>query len=143
MPTGLVRATIAALALASIAVPAAATHSLGVMPQVPLISPEALKRRLDAGESVVLIDLRPTPEYERGRLPGADSIPLPELRRRHAEIPRAEPVILYCGCRPGEEWHAYELLHARGYRNVSVLAGGFRGWVEHGFPLASAPGRRP
>ena len=115
--------------------PVAATHSLGPLPVVPVIPAEYVKGVLDSGEQITLIDLRPAQEYEARRLPRARSVPLSELRKRYTEISRTSRVILYCTCRPGEDWHAYELLFVRGYRNIVVLAGGFLGWVERGYPL--------
>jgi rhodanese-related sulfurtransferase len=121
--------------VAAIAVPAAATHSLGPLPTVRRISPEYVQGVLAAGEPLTLIDVRPASDYGISRLPHARSVPISELRQRHAEIPRAGLVILYCTCQPGEEWQAYELLQARGYRNVVMLAGGFEDWLERGYPL--------
>jgi Rhodanese-like domain len=46
-----------------------------------------VKSLLDAGERVVLVDLRPTDEYQKGHLPGARSFPLKELQERYQEIP--------------------------------------------------------
>ena len=50
---------------------------------------------IDAGEPPIFIDLRPAGEYERGRLPGARSLPIQEFRRRYAEIPRAGRVVAW------------------------------------------------
>ena len=79
--------------------------------------------------------MRPASDYDISRLPHARSLPISELRQRSSEIPRDGLVIVYCTCQPGEEWHAYELLQVRGYRNVVMLAGGFADWLERGYPL--------
>lgn len=101
------------------------------------IAPERAKRLLDVGEKIVFIDLRPSPEFKQQRLPRAQSIPLKELDKRHPEIPKAGRVVLYCGCPPGkvEEGYAYQLLRDLGYRNVSVLEGGFAEWRRRGYPV--------
>jgi rhodanese-related sulfurtransferase len=117
------------------AMPVGATHSLGPTPPLPVIAARDVKELLAAGTSFTLIDVRPAGEYEVGRLPRARSVPLSELRRRYTEVPRAGLVVVYCACRPGENWHAHELLQVRGYRNVLVLAEGFSGWVERGYPV--------
>ncbi|MCM2316255.1 MAG: metalloregulator ArsR/SmtB family transcription factor [Thermoanaerobaculia bacterium] len=54
-----------------------------------------LVRRLREGEAI-LIDVRPGDEYEAGHLPGALSMPLGELRRRIAELPRGTDIVAYC-----------------------------------------------
>src|SRR5207302_2626126 len=49
------------------------------------ISPEELKRRLDRGEKVFILDVRNPPEYEICRLPGSVLVPLPSLPQRLGE----------------------------------------------------------
>lgn len=104
---------------------------------------ERAKRLLDVGEKIVFIDLRPRAEFDRQRLPRAQSIPLKELEGRAALIPKAGRVILYCGCPPGkvDEAYAYQLLRDLGYRNVSVLEGGFAEWQKRGYPVETGVGR--
>jgi hypothetical protein len=62
------------------------------------ITPEELRQRLDAGETVVIVDLRHDIEVENdpSTIPGALHIPAEALEARHGEIPRATEVILYC-----------------------------------------------
>jgi rhodanese-related sulfurtransferase len=67
-------------------------RELGVL--APGVRRELL-RRIRRGE-VTLVDVRPAPEFEAGHLPGARSIPLPELRRRLPELPREAEVVAYC-----------------------------------------------
>jgi rhodanese-related sulfurtransferase len=59
------------------------------------IGTEDLQRRLAAGE-VTLIDVRPASEFAAAHLPGAVSIPAPELEARLAEIPPEREVVAYC-----------------------------------------------
>lgn len=47
-------------------------------------------------EKVTLVDVRPREEFEAGHLPGALSLPLPELPRRLEELPRKREVVAYC-----------------------------------------------
>jgi len=118
---------------AALAAPASASHGSGG--PVLWIPPEYAKRLLDAGEPMVFVDLRPLEEFRMSRLPGARSVPLAELRRRHAEVPRTGRVILYCACGPLEIRAAYQFLRDQGYRNVSVLEEGFPGWANRGYSL--------
>ena len=71
----------------------AATEYLG--DEVETIDREALLERLDRGD-VVLVDVRPTVEYEAGHIDGARSIPFDELERRIAELPPGREVVAYC-----------------------------------------------
>ena len=54
-----------------------------------------LLRRVRAGE-VTVIDVRPPEEFRAGHLPGALSVPLAELKKRLAELPKSREVVAYC-----------------------------------------------
>ena len=56
---------------------------------------EDLLRRVREGE-VTVIDVRPREEYRAGHIPGALSVPLTELKKRLAELPRKREVVAYC-----------------------------------------------
>jgi rhodanese-related sulfurtransferase/DNA-binding HxlR family transcriptional regulator len=62
---------------------------------VDTIGREDLRQRLARGD-VVLIDVRPAPEYAAGHIEGARSIPYDELERRLAELPPDTEVVAYC-----------------------------------------------
>ncbi len=99
------------------------------------IPAEYAKRLVDEGDHPVFFDFRPAEEFKKGRVPGAKSLPLSELRRRWLELPRTGRVILYCAC-PREEIQAgYQYLRDQGYRNLSVMEEGFPGWVKRGYPV--------
>lgn len=115
------------------ALPAGAGHETGASYQG--FPAEHAKRLLEAGARLTFIDLRPPEEFTRGRLPGARSVPLRELRRRSGEVPRTGHVILYCACPSEEVQAAYRFLRDQGYRNLSILEDGFSGWVKRGYPL--------
>ena len=105
---------------------------------VPLqIAPEDVQRYREAGEEVVLIDLRPADAFHAGHLSKARSVPLGEVRRREPEIPHAGRVVLYAGT-PEEAAAAYQALREAGHRNVMVLAGGLPAWVRLGLPMETS-----
>jgi rhodanese-related sulfurtransferase len=54
-----------------------------------------LLRRVRDGE-VTVLDVRPSEEYRAGHIPGALSVPLPELKKRLAELPKNRDVVAYC-----------------------------------------------
>jgi rhodanese-related sulfurtransferase len=125
---------IAALSLATAlaGTPVLGGHGAGGL--VPSYSVEHLKRMLDAGDPVVLVDVRPGPAYRGGHLPGARSLPVVELAARLTEIPRSGRVIVY-GESIIEASEAHDRLRDHGYRNVGVLEEGFAGWVRQGYPI--------
>jgi membrane protein DedA with SNARE-associated domain len=66
--------------------------------RVARITPEELKRRLDAGEDVVVVDLRGSLDFEIDpqRLPGALRLSAETLQNGPLEIPPGSEVVLYC-----------------------------------------------
>ena len=62
---------------------------------VDAIGRDELIARLRKGD-VVLVDVRPTEEFEAGHITGARSIPLEELEDRLAELPPDHEVVAYC-----------------------------------------------
>lgn len=63
---------------------------------IPQIQPSDLKRMLDAGQPVVLLDVRQPEEHAYCALPGSVLIPLGELAGRVEEVPAGAPVVVYC-----------------------------------------------
>jgi membrane protein DedA with SNARE-associated domain len=62
------------------------------------ITPEELKRKLETGEDILVVDLRHSldVEAEPVAIPGALRFSAEDLERRHSEIPRDRDIILYC-----------------------------------------------
>jgi rhodanese-related sulfurtransferase len=62
---------------------------------VEAIGRDELVARMARGD-IVLVDVRPDEEYAAGHIDGARSIPIDELERRLAELPRSREVVAYC-----------------------------------------------
>jgi rhodanese-related sulfurtransferase len=86
--------TLAASRLAEVERLAAAY--LGSRDELQPVTREELTRRLQDGDNLVVLDVRPAAEYAAGHLPGAVSIPVAELRRRLAELPVDREIVAYC-----------------------------------------------
>jgi DNA-binding transcriptional ArsR family regulator len=63
--------------------------------EVEAIGRDELIARMGRGD-VVLVDVRPSEEFEAGHIEGARSIPLDELERRLTELPAEREVVAYC-----------------------------------------------
>jgi membrane protein DedA with SNARE-associated domain/rhodanese-related sulfurtransferase len=109
------------------------------------LEPEELKRQLDAGEPVFIVDLRHPLEIlpDPFTLPGAIHFSPEALALRHVEIPRDRDIVLFCTC-PSEATAAKTAmaLHKLGIERVRPLRGGYDEWKRLGFPLdaVSDPG---
>jgi rhodanese-related sulfurtransferase len=91
--------------------------------------------RLMADEAVTLIDVRPELEFEQGHISSARSVPVENLKRRLAELPRDLEVVAYCRgpyCVYSDE--AVRLLHRHGFR-ARRLDEGFPEWRAAGYPV--------
>jgi membrane protein DedA with SNARE-associated domain len=66
--------------------------------RIARITPEDLKTRLDAGEDLMLVDVRHRVDFEAepSIIPGALHLTTEELEARHLEIPRDREIVLYC-----------------------------------------------
>ena len=62
---------------------------------VPRISPEELKDRLDKGEAILVVDARSTSTFEFRHIAGAISVPDYEVESRLDEFPRDQEIVFY------------------------------------------------
>lgn len=120
-----------------------AQDHLGAGDALEVVDRQELQRRVAAGE-VTLIDVRPVEEYTAGHLPGALSVPLPELAKHLTALPRNRLVVAYCrGPFCAMSCEVVAALNKRGYR-ASRLPDGVLEWRDAGLPTAcGAPARRP
>ncbi len=101
------------------------------------ITREELRRRIRRDE-VIVLDVRPREEYELGHIPGAISVPVPELAERLKEIPPNLDVVAYCrGSYCVLSVEAVALLRKAGRRAVR-LAEGLPEWREAGLEIETA-----
>jgi rhodanese-related sulfurtransferase len=107
---------------------------LGERDKVEQLSAEELEQRL-ARDQVVLLDVRPEPEYRAGHIAGARSTPLGELPSLLAKLPRRREIVAYCRgpyCVYADD--AVRLLRERGLK-ARRLDVGFPEWQRAGRPV--------
>jgi molybdopterin/thiamine biosynthesis adenylyltransferase/rhodanese-related sulfurtransferase/molybdopterin converting factor small subunit len=109
--------------------PAAAPATGGTAVNDWEITAVELKKKLDAGETPFILDVREPNEYQINRIPGSVLIPLGELPRRYQELPRDREIISQCkmGSRSAK---AMDFLKSVGFTNVKNLKGGILDWVD-------------
>ncbi|MEP6262708.1 MAG: metalloregulator ArsR/SmtB family transcription factor [Gillisia sp.] len=97
------------------------------------VTMEELQQKMNQ-EDIVVLDVRPGEEYERGHIKEAISIPVKELAGRLKALPKNAEIIAYCRgplCVYADE--AVKLLQEKGY-NAKRLKEGFPDWKAMGFP---------
>jgi len=108
------------------------------MPTAPFkdISPQEAQK-LQA-QNTLFVDVREPEEFAQMRIAGAKLIPLSEFAGRYQEIPKDQPVVLYCrsGNRSAQ---AAAWLSAKGYTHLLNLDGGIMAWYRAGQPLDTEP----
>ncbi len=106
--------------------------------RIARITPQELKLRLDAGEDVLVVDLRGPMEFqaEPEGIPGAVRLESSEVEEAEPLFPRDREVVLYCSC-PNEATSARMalFLKRRGLEHIRPLEGGLVGWSDLGYPL--------
>ena len=86
-------------------------------------------------KNVVLLDVRPTNEFEKGHIPGALNVPIDELTKRLKKLPKTKEYIAHCRgsfCVFADE--AIHLLTKYGYK-AKRLEQGFSDWKVKGLPV--------
>lgn len=95
---------------------------------------KAILKKAARGE-VLVLDVRPSDEYAAAHLPHARSLPVNELKKRLAELPKDTPVVAYCRgpfCLMARE--AVALLRRKGY-SAFHLTDGVAEWRARGLPI--------
>lgn len=97
-----------------------------------------LRRKQEAGEEVMILDLRSSVELEQdpSLIRGARHLAVNEIENRHQEIPHDRDIIVYCSC-PNEVTSARvaRLLHRKGFTRVRPLLGGIDAWRQQNYPV--------
>lgn len=95
---------------------------------------QEIKERVEAGEPVVLLDVREPEETVHGVIPGARQIPLGQLEARWGELKNCDEIVCYCahGMR---SIAAAEILRRHGLFNATSLEGGVAAWQALGGKL--------
>ena len=96
---------------------------------------QTTKKKLDAGEKIILVDTREESEWARGHIPNALHLGKGIIER---DIEKAIPekgavIVLYCGG-GFRSALAADNLQKMGYSNVISMDGGWREWTQADFP---------
>jgi sulfur-carrier protein adenylyltransferase/sulfurtransferase len=98
---------------------------------VPAITPVALKERLDAGDDLLILDVREPHEWEIANLSdlGARLIPMGEVVARMHELDTAQEIVVQCRS-GGRSADVIRELQQHGFRKLLNLEGGINRWAR-------------
>ena len=96
---------------------------------IPEITPAEVKKKMDAHEPFVLIDVREPHEYQICSIPGSKLIPLGEVAKRMNELDSADEIVVHCksGMRSAK---AVDFLLKSGFRKIHNMKGGILAWSD-------------
>ena len=107
-----------------------------VRQRVNEVDVQQVKRWMEQNRPFVLVDVREESEWAKGHLPSAQYLGRGILERdietRYPELDT--PLVLYCGG-GFRSVLAADNLQQMGYRDVISMDGGYRGWLESGYPI--------
>ncbi|MCC6982910.1 MAG: thiosulfate sulfurtransferase, partial [Bauldia sp.] len=114
-------------------------HELGT----PNISAINLKKRLDRGDDIRILDTRPREEFEAFHIPGAINAPGAEILHRLGTLDLKPDTLLVANCagRTRSILGAQSLINAGVPNPVASLTGGTMEWLIAGYDLERGPGR--
>jgi adenylyltransferase/sulfurtransferase len=92
------------------------------------ISAKELKRRIDSGVKVHLIDVREQHEHDFCRIEGSRLIPIGQIQNRIKELNPEDEYVFYCHIGERSGW-VVNYLHQLGFKNVKNLIGGIDQWA--------------
>lgn len=137
---GLIQKGLVALAL--LGAVAFLPRLIGKLREGPMLEVEELKRRLDAGEELLVMDVRTPEDFvgEQGHLDVARNVPLEALTDGLDELGEDPERTIAIVCRTDRRsTKAAALLARRGFADVHVVRGGMTAWLEHGWPTERGP----
>ncbi len=108
------------------------------MRRTPMLGVEELKRKLDAREDLLVLDVRRTQDFsgEQGHIAKARNIPLEELPQRLTELDGYQTRLIAIMCRTDKRSTvAAQMLSGKGFSDILVTRGGMTAWNQSGFPV--------
>jgi adenylyltransferase/sulfurtransferase len=96
---------------------------------IPEIAPAELKRELESGKDVFILDVREPHEFKICRIPNSTLIPLGDLPKRVNELDSARDIVVHCKM-GGRSAKAVDFLQKAGFRKVRNLKGGITAWSD-------------
>ncbi|HTD26176.1 MAG TPA: rhodanese-like domain-containing protein [Candidatus Elarobacter sp.] len=111
--------------------------------KTPQLAPHELRKRIERGDDLVIVDTRTPEEYARGSLPGSWSVPGGELVLRIAELVRhpETTIVVHCGGRTRSYIGAESLRRMQLPNPVLALENGTMGWELAGLTLERGAAR--
>jgi len=93
------------------------------------ISAVDLKKRIDRGDKLTIVDVREPHEYQINKIAGSLLIPLGDIPKRYVELDPSDELVMQCKV-GGRSAKAADFLRSKGYKKVLNLTGGILDWID-------------
>lgn len=103
------------------------------------IQPEIAHEMILDNRQIIVLDFRPSEDYEARHIAGAISAPFDSIEKTlPLLLPYQNSTLIVYADDSDASVRGATLLVAAGFRNVVRMSGGLDGWIEKGFPTASS-----
>jgi phage shock protein E len=104
-------------------------------PNVPQLSADDVKSAIDTGKNIILLDVRTTGEYSRGKIANSINLPVDEVSCKVESVIPDKEATVYVYCLSGSRSiHAVDTMIKLGYKHVYDMANGLLAWRVKGYP---------
>ena len=110
------------------------TASIAFAVAVKPLSVKDTKTLIDKTPNLYILDVRSPDEYKQVRMKNSVLIPVNDLEKRVAEVPKNRPILVICAVGARSKT-ASDLLVSKGYKEVYHLNDGLVGWYRAGLPV--------
>ncbi len=97
------------------------------------LNPEQAQKLMEESSQLQLLDVREQHEFDRAHIDGVTLIPLGQLQQRVGELDPEKPVLCICAGGVRSE-RAAQFLDASGFKDVTNMLEGMKGWQARGLP---------
>lgn len=112
---------------------------VGFVKEPGTTSADVIKRELDRGAKMAVLDARAPSDFMNEHIAGAVSVPFYDPDPYFSELPKDAWLVCYCACPHAESGTLAHKLTAAGFTKVTVLDQGLGYWRGHKYPLESSP----
>ena len=106
-------------------------------PKVPQITPDEVKKSLDTKEKIILLDVRTTSEYSKGKIESSINLPLDQVSQKITNVIPDKDKKIYVYCLSGaRSISAVDSMTKLGYKNVFNMSNGLLAWRAKSYPVS-------
>ncbi len=98
------------------------------------VSVDEVKSLCESNESLQIVDVRELAEYQYVRISKSVLVPLSEFEQKMSIVNKLCPAYFLCGVGK-RALKAAEFLALQGYKDLYVIEGGIKAWIEAGYPV--------